>query len=301
MKKLRHLDLFAGIGGFSLGLERSGLTETVAFCEIEPFCQKVLKKHWPDVPIYEDIRELDATNIKADVITGGYPCQPFSHAGKRGGEEDDRYLWPEMYRVIKTIRPRRVIAENVFGHISMGLDTVLSGLEGEGYTWWSFVIPACAVGAQHRRNRIWIIANTNTERQSQQERSKQEQRGRIINSCQETIADPVSVNDDNRRYGASPVRMERSETSGLQKCKSNVADTQGRRLQKPLHQREKRSEKNGIKEGPRSPSSYWELEPSVGRVAHGIPRRVDRLKGLGNAVVPQIPELIGRAIMEFIQ
>jgi DNA (cytosine-5)-methyltransferase 1 len=124
MEKLKLLDLFSGIGGFSLGLERTGGFETVGFCEIDPFCQKVLRKHWPNVPIYEDVRTIDA--IPANVISGGYPCQPFSTAGKRGGAEDDRHLWPEMYRIVKASRPEWVIAENVAGHISMGLDTVLS-------------------------------------------------------------------------------------------------------------------------------------------------------------------------------
>jgi len=160
MDKLRVLDLFSGIGGFSLGLERTGGFETVAFCEIEEFSQKILRKHWPDVPIHNDIRKLDGSEIDADVITGGYPCQPFSNAGKRGGAEDDRHLWPEMYRLIKAIRPRWVIAENVYGHISMGLDQVLSDLEGINYAWWTFIVPACAVDAPHRRDRVWIIANT---------------------------------------------------------------------------------------------------------------------------------------------
>jgi len=161
---MKVLDLFSGIGGFSLGLERAGMT-TVAFCEIEEFPRKVLAKHWPDVPIYPDVRELtkeqlDNDGITVDVICGGYPCQPFSTAGKRRGAEDDRHLWPEYLRLIREIKPRYVIGENVAGHISMGLDTVLSDLEGEGYTWQAFVIPACAVNAPHRRDRVWIIANS---------------------------------------------------------------------------------------------------------------------------------------------
>ena len=119
---MRVLDLFSGIGGFSLGLERAGM-ETIAFCEIDPYCRKVLAKHWPGVPIYEDVRELDATGLgRIDLVCGGYPCQPFSQAGKRVGAEDDRHLWPAMLEVIKAARPAWVIGENVAGHISMGLD-----------------------------------------------------------------------------------------------------------------------------------------------------------------------------------
>ena len=118
---LRVLDLFSGIGGFSLGLERTGGFETVAFCEIDPFCRQVLAKHWPDVPIHEDVRSLNGDAIgPVDVVCGGYPCQPFSLAGKRAGQEDDRHLWPEMYRIMDELRPAWFIGENVAGHVSMG-------------------------------------------------------------------------------------------------------------------------------------------------------------------------------------
>lgn len=151
--KLKVLDLFSGIGGFSLGLERTGGFETVAFCEIEEFPQKVLKKHWPTVPIYDDVRTLKHDG-SVDVITGGYPCQPFSLAGKREGKEDDRHLWPAMFDLIKTHRPSWIIGENVAGHISMGLDDVLADLESEDYAVRTFVIPAVAVDAKHRRDRV---------------------------------------------------------------------------------------------------------------------------------------------------
>jgi len=160
-RKLQILDLFSGIGGFSLGLERAGM-ETIAFCEIEKFPRRVLRKHWPDVPIFKDVRELHAKDLPkaVDVICGGYPCQPFSVAGKRRGKKDDRHLWPEMFRLVRECRPTFVICENVAGHVTMGLDTVLSDLEGEGYTCWAFIIPACAVNAIHRRDRLWIVAHT---------------------------------------------------------------------------------------------------------------------------------------------
>ncbi|MGR3303778.1 MAG: DNA cytosine methyltransferase [Candidatus Scalindua sp.] len=303
------LDLFSGIGGFSLGLERAGF-KTIAFCEIDSFCRKVLKKHWPDVVCYEDIRELNGDEIKADVITGGYPCQPFSHAGNRAGEADDRHLWPEMYRIIKVVRPRWVIAENVAGHISMGLDTVLSDLESEGYTCWTFVIPACAVDARHRRDRVWIIANSEFKRAG-------------IRTQNEGGAARI-ISDQNRKHSEEEQRLNDIECRSVRD--SNVADTNAERQpQQEGGEQDKRGRvinsskktftnspgncRNGIREARKerqrlsfgrcnSEPNSWPTEPNVGRVAHGVSGRVDRLKGLGNAVVPQIPELIGRAIME---
>ena len=153
------LDLFSGIGGFSLGLERAGM-RTVAFCETDEFCRRVLAKHWPDVPIHGDIKELNGDGISADLVCGGFPCQPFSVAGVRRGEADDRYLWPEMARVISEVRPRWVLAENVVGIDGLALDRVLSDLESLGYeTAPPLEIPACAVDAPHRRQRVWIVAH----------------------------------------------------------------------------------------------------------------------------------------------
>ena len=144
---MNHLDLCSGIGGWALAFRELGI-KTIAFCEIEKYPQNVLKKHWPGVPIYEDIREMDTRGLFPDIITGGYPCQPFSNAGKQRGEKDPRHLWPEMLRIIKETKPRWILCENVYGHIRLGLDTVLDDLESEGYTTWSFIIPACSVGPQ---------------------------------------------------------------------------------------------------------------------------------------------------------
>ena len=169
---MRHLDLFSGIGGFALAAKWAGF-ETIAFCEIEEFARQVLKKNFPGVPIHNDIREFDGNEYagRIDLLTGGYPCQPFSHAGKRKGKEDDRHLWPEMLRVIKQTRPAWVVAENVAGHITLGLDKVLTDLECEGYSARAVVIPACAIGANHRRDRVWIIAHSASNRQQGNERS----------------------------------------------------------------------------------------------------------------------------------
>ncbi len=156
----QHLDLFSGIGGFSLGLEATGEFETVAFCDYDPFCQKVLRKHWENVPIYGDIKELTYEKLKAnginniDIITGGYPCQPFSVAGNKKGEQDPRHLWPEYFRLVQECRPTWVIGENVGGHIKLGLDTVLKDLESEGYSARTFSISASSIGANHKRERF---------------------------------------------------------------------------------------------------------------------------------------------------
>ena len=163
---LTTLDLFAGIGGFALGLEATGFFTTSCFVENEPYCQAVLRHHWPDVPILGDIRDVrrpDLPDPDPDVICGGFPCQPFSNAGKRGAQSDSRHLWPEMFRLIGECRPSWVIGENVTGIINLGLDEVLADLEGEGYATRTFVIPACAVGAPHIRQRIWVIANADSD------------------------------------------------------------------------------------------------------------------------------------------
>jgi DNA (cytosine-5)-methyltransferase 1 len=173
---MRLLDLFSGIGGFSYAAEKLiGGYETVAFCEMDEFCQKVLKKHWPQVPIFDDVRTIDATRLgRIDIVTGGYPCQPFSQAGRRQGEEDERHLWPEMLRIIKSCQPRYVLAENVAGHVTMGLDQVLTDLEDQGYTTRPIIVPACAKNAPHRRDRVWIIGQFVADTYKWQSRSGDE-------------------------------------------------------------------------------------------------------------------------------
>ena len=158
MNERTHLDLFSGIGGFALAAKWNGY-RTVGFCDNEPYAQAVLKKHWPEVPCHKDIREVRG-DLYAGVtlLTGGFPCQPFSDVGRKRGQADDRYLWPEMFRVICEARPNWVLGENVAGIKNMALDQALSDLEGEDYEVQSFVIPACAVNAPHRRDRVWICA-----------------------------------------------------------------------------------------------------------------------------------------------
>jgi DNA (cytosine-5)-methyltransferase 1 len=308
------LDLFSGIGGFSLGLERTGGFKTIAFCEYDKAAQKVLKLRWPDVPIYPDIRELTGDEITADVITGGYPCQPFSVAGKRGGATDDRHLWPEMYRIIKAVRPRWVIAENVAGHVSMGLDAVLSDMEAANYTCWPFVIPACAVDAKHRRDRVWIVANANGERRNNgsdnregryllsdidrnAEKGEQEREGWIGWSSQtcKNVADSEGQQTDGK--GSRGFQSEPSQ------CGDDVPGSTSQRQQRSRESiqwcgnaQNEKGQANILE--PIGEPRFWPTEPAVGRVANGIPRRVDRLKQLGNSVVPAVVTIIGRAIMK---
>ena len=163
---LTHLSLFSGIGGLDLAAEMAGI-KTVGQCEWADFQTKVLEKHWPDVPRWRDIRTLTADSFyertglrTVDIVSGGFPCQPFSLAGERKGKDDDRYLWPEMLRVIRELRPTWVLGENVPGIVNLALDTVLSDLENEGYTAQPFIIPACGVDAPHRRDRVCIVAHS---------------------------------------------------------------------------------------------------------------------------------------------
>ena len=283
--KLQHLDLFSGIGGFSLGLEATGGFETKAFCDIEKYPRQVLQKHWPHVKQYEDIKELNYERLKADgidsidIITGGYPCQPFSIAGRQKGEQDPRHLWPEYFRLVKELRPTWVIGENVSGHIKLGLDTVIEDLESEDYSVRPFSISASSIGANHQRERIWILAHS---RRSQWPRA--ELRGENENETRQENAN----------------QFERSSSTS----EVDVANTNDERLQRQWQSRNQftprfNSSRESSEEGQRTMGQgWWESEPNMGRVAHGVPKRVDRLKSLGNSLVPQIPYYIGKTILE---
>jgi DNA (cytosine-5)-methyltransferase 1 len=167
---MSHVDLCSGIGGFALGFEWAGLSKPVLFCDIEPWSRKVLSKHWPDVPIAHDVKELandpdrfiPRTDPRNTILTSGYPCQPFSVAGKQRGTEDDRHIWPFISQIIAHKRPAFCVLENVYGHVALGLDEVLADLEAQDYATRAFIVPACGVNAPHRRDRIWIIAHTNS-------------------------------------------------------------------------------------------------------------------------------------------
>lgn len=238
---VRHLDLFSGIGGFSLAASMVGGIETIGFCEIDPWCQRVLRKNFPRVPIHDDIRTVEVEPYgRIDLITGGYPCQPFSVAGQRRGQEDARYLWPEMCRLIESARPRWILAENVAGHVRMGLDEVLADLDSIGYASTATVIPACGVGAIHRRDRVWIIAHDS---------------------------------------GFGVQRGIQAEISGFE-------GLQGRKDGRSF------ALVGGL---PAVPSS------GLCRASDGVSCRVDRLRGLGNSIVPSVAAEILRCMMHVDQ
>jgi DNA (cytosine-5)-methyltransferase 1 len=262
------LDLFSGIGGFSLGLEAAGM-KTVAFCEQDKFCQKILARHWPTLPIHSDITELNGYEYRGTVelVCGGFPCQPFSISGKQRGAEDDRALWPEMLRVIREVAPRWVIGENVSGIIPMELDTVLSDLEGEGYTCWTFVLPASSVDAPHRRDRAWIVAHANNRQRNSKNQEIRPRRDAPVASGK-----VVAHAQSKRMEGYRAVRVEEPQAS----------------VGKGLSGRDSSGGEPRI----------WEPEPNVGRMANGIPNRSHRIKALGNAVVPPLVAEIGRIVME---
>tara|TARA_R110002124_G_scaffold284380_1_gene461588 strand:+ start:62 stop:796 length:735 start_codon:yes stop_codon:yes gene_type:complete len=241
---LDHIDLCSGIGGFALGFEWAGLSKPVLFCDIEPWSRKVLKKHWPNVPIASDVKELASdperlipqTDPRNTILTAGYPCQPFSVAGNQKGAEDNRHIWPYILEIVAHKRPAWCVFENVYGHIGLGLDQVLFDLEAEGYASRTFIVPACGVDAPQRRDRLWIVAHSDS------------QRGRLRNAEWQNAED-----------AGQPSGNQRDNARGM---------------------------------------GFWDVEPSVGRVAHGIPKRVDRLRGLGNAIVPQIAQRIGETILQ---
>ena len=273
--KLKHLDLFSGIGGFSLGLEATGGFETVAFCDYDSYCQKILRKHWPWVTIYDDIKELNHEKLnsnghtKIDIITGGYPCQPFSVAGRQQGEKDPRHVWPEYFRLIKELRPTWVIGENVSGHVKLGLDTVLENLESEGYSARTFSISASSIGANHQRERIWIVANS---------------------GCSGGSGSEFQRKNENEIKKENANQFERSSSSS----QSNMVYSDSERLEKWESIGENFSQEYQTLIG----ADWWSIEPDVGRVANGVPKRVDRLKSLGNSLVPHIPYYIGMSILQ---
>ena len=291
--------LFAGIGGLDLGLERAGM-ECRWQVEISEFCRKVLAKHWPNVPKHGDIKEIqDGQLERVDLICGGFPCQPFSTAGRRLGKQDERWLWPLFARVIRMVGPRYVLVENVSGLLSGGgFDDVLGWLAESGYDAEWDCIPASALGAPHRRDRVFVVAYSKSE----------STRGLPIGETQNHTRPELSRKDvSDTHNNNSAMRRERPNTSaegfgrigyrvrGEGDAKreisirgawedGKISDTTSLRLQ------ESRLFDGRV-------GGVWATEPNVGRVAHGIPSRVDRLKALGNAVVPQVAEWIGRRII----
>jgi DNA (cytosine-5)-methyltransferase 1 len=332
-QKKTHLDLFSGIGGFALAAHWAGYA-TEVFCERDEYCTKILKKHWPDVPVVADIFQFDGSAYRgADLLTGGFPCQPYSCAGKRGGDSDDRALWPEMRRVIAEARPRWIVAENVPGLIGMALDGVLSDLEGEGYEVETVVLPACAVNAPHRRDRVWIVAHAafGSDQSSQSRASQRALSGRDEKSDGD-VADPSFIlfdgSGDTRqewrneltdggqvlahardprpsRSGsdAQPEGTQQQPGDGHPETPGTVAHAYREPLGRATESRRQRDRGQFIAglgrvaDGlPARLDGHFAREPAIPRVATGVPNRTARLKALGNAIVPQVAYQILQAI-----
>ncbi len=287
-QRLRVLDLFSGIGGFSIGLERSGGFRTVAFCEIAPFPRRVLRRRWPNVPIYDDVRgltreRLASAGLAVDVICGGFPCQDISNVGRRAGIEGARSgLWSEIVRLLCDLRPRILIVENVAALLGRGLDRVLGDLASIGYDAEWHCIPAAALGAPHIRDRVWVVAYPDREsRRDQSANARYDPRGK-------------GPFDSGPGCGAGDARALAN------------ADGIGRLCGGAIRELGRPGEPFGIlapslAHGCQSrdvAGEIWSSEPAVGRMADGLPHQLDRLRAIGNSVVPQIPELIGQALMQ---
>ena len=263
--------LFAGIGGFDLGLERAGM-ECRWQVEIDAYASSVLAKHWPGVTRWGDVRTFpvgDPAEWQVDLICAGVPCQPVSHAGKQKGANDDRWMWGEALRVVADLCPRFFVAENPIGLLNHDggrtFHGILRAFASVGYVCEWHVIAAADVGAPHRRQRVWLVADANGRRRKRQRLKKH-------GDQQSTFGDIAD------RCGSWGRR------AGQAASDSKYRGREGRYSERPWPD-------------PAMSSGWWATEPSVGRVAHGVPSRVDRLRCLGNAVVPQVAEVIGRAIM----
>ena len=289
-----HLDLFSGIGGFALAARWAGF-ETIQFVEYEPYAQKVLAKNFPGVPIAGDIFEFDATEfLGVGLLTGGFPCQPFSVAGKQLGNKDDRAIWPQMLRVIREARPAWVIGENVSGIITMELDNVLSDLEGEGYTTQTLVIPAAGVDAKHRRERVWILAHTTGTRGSGGEGCMETDGCNLREEVQTRLRTSEDLANSNSGLCNRENKGIFAGGNAVDNGSENVADSDSKR---GCSRETNREDAEDVRESSRCEKhGYWLTEPSVGRVVNGLPNRVDRLKGLGNAIVPQVAYEIMRCL-----
>ena len=347
--KLKLLDLFSGIGGFSLGLESTGYFETIAFVEKDKFCQQVLKKNFKDIPIESEVRDVKGERYAADIITGGFPCQPFSVAGKRRGTDDDRYLWDETIRIIRECKARWFIGENVEGIINiqdgMVLRQVQDDLEKEGFQVQCLVIPASSIGAWHQRKRVWILAyskhngshrskgnetiessnqskewlfirddqdvsNTNTGF-SVRENEEVQARGNTINDGSKDVPNTNSFGHrgwsskgcTNERWSFLPREQEGREMgSETSRCDVDVSNTNAQRTQVQI----KRKHTSIKMSGSSSQKTWWQTQSSLCRVPNGLSYELDkdrtnRIKSLGNSIVPLIARELGLAIMKVEQ
>ena len=337
------LDLFSGIGGFSLGLESTGFFKTIAFVEKDKFCQKVLQKNFPNVPIEDEIRNVRGSRYQADVVTGGFPCQPFSVAGKRKGTDDDRYLWDETLRVIAETKPRWFVGENVEGivNISEGkvLQQIQKDLESEGFQVQCLIIPASGVGAWHQRKRVWIIANSksfgsnerrfrnNTQEKQIQQQIRGEGSIHVSNSNgrlrgrRRTISQS-GANEVRRIYSSEKEQAKNDLRSQAVGCdavsgKTELSNSKFKRLERwqrndsgekrkvlptVKHNRSEMGSSSGCFNGKDEQQTWWQTQSRLRGVPHGISYELDkdranRIKALGNSIVPEIAYEIAKAIL----
>jgi len=284
--KFTVLDLFSGIGGFSLGLESTGYFETIAFVEKDQFCQKVLAKNFKDIPIEGDIRNVKGQRYEADVVTGGFPCQPFSQAGRKKGTHDDRYLWDETIRVIKECKPRWFIGENVEGIINiqngMVLRQVQDDLEEQGFEVKCLIIPASGIGAWHQRKRVWIIANSKKLRNG----------GRSSERC----------GIEERKFQQKEQKGSEVWSEVKRRSSQNLWHTKSPRLKSSINRQGKKQFRGTNSPGVQCKKTWWEIESELCGVPNGLSYeldkdRVNRIKSLGNSIIPQIAYQIGKAII----
>jgi len=321
--KLKLLDLFSGIGGFSLGLESTGYFETIAFVEKDKFCQQVLKKNFKDIPIESEVRDVKGDRYAADIVCGGFPCQPFSVAGKRKGTDDDRYLWDETIRIVRECKPRWFIGENVEGIINiqegMVLRQVCDDLEKEGFEVQCVVIPASGIGAWHQRKRVWILAysehnGSHRSKGNETIESSYEQEKRLSIRDDQDVSNSDSIRHrrwssegcTNERWSFLPREQEGREMgSEAQRCNgddanSNSEGSQGHGVSTNMETKQRQvSSKNSIEEQ----QTWWEAQSSLCRNVNGISYELDkdranRIKSLGNSIVPLIARELGLAIIK---
>ena len=311
--------LFSGIGGLDLGLERAGMN-VIWQSEIDPYGCRVLKKHWPEVVNYGNIKEIKWGDIvRPDIICGGYPCQPFSTAGKRNGTDDPRHLWPWVREAISELRPKYAILENVRGHVSLGLNVVLGEMASIGYDAEWQIVSAASVGAPHRRDRVIIVAYPTQQFSNERGDGDNSTKIREWQAVQESVRGSNSFSARKvftrdrwlNALMANPNSAPREQQQKWQvqepnpvRCSSEMANTkiiglQGGGDMAPIKDTQPRHGVAGDNSGTQPGRSWWQVEPDVGRVANGVPSRVDRLRGLGNAVVPQVAELIGRMVIDY--
>jgi DNA (cytosine-5)-methyltransferase 1 len=321
--KLKLLDLFSGLGGFSLGLESTGFFETIAFVEKDEFCQKVLKKNFNNIPIEGDIRNVKGDRYKADVITGGFPCQPFSVAGKRKGTDDDRYLWDETIRVVRECKPKWFIGENVEGLVNiqdgMVLRQVQDDLEKEGFEVQCLIIPASGIGAWHQRKRIWIMGysehngHTSTKiRKSSNQTNDNCKKGEYQTIKSEGTSTPrnnenvrMDVSNSNARFGIGENQEIQTRWNASTTICKNVQHTNNKRCEESnISKESKESDINSREYNSTTKNkTWWQTQSELCGIPHGVSATMDkdranRIKALGNSIVPQIARELGKAIIE---